>query len=90
MRTLARSSIGSALFAVGLATAVGAQDHSNGGAAGGADHATMAGEASGTHGDAHGAQGSPATEAHRAANLAMHATMDIEVSDDADIDFPRE
>lgn len=33
--------------------------------------------------------GSPATEAYRAANLAMHSAMDIEFSDDADIDFAR-
>lgn len=44
--------------------------------------------------DAHGAaaaamSGSPATEAYRAANLAMHAAMDIEFSDNADIDFAR-
>jgi uncharacterized protein (DUF305 family) len=44
--------------------------------------------------DAHGAAapampGSPATEAYRAANQAMHAAMDIEFSDNADIDFAR-
>ena len=33
--------------------------------------------------------GSPATEAYRAANLAMHEAMDIEFSGDADIDFAR-
>jgi hypothetical protein len=33
--------------------------------------------------------GSPATEAYRAANIAMHEAMDIEFSDDADIDFAR-
>jgi uncharacterized protein (DUF305 family) len=33
--------------------------------------------------------GSPATAAYRAANLAMHEAMDIEFSDDADIDFAR-
>jgi hypothetical protein len=33
--------------------------------------------------------GSPATEAYRAANTAMHEAMDIEFSDDADIDFAR-
>ncbi len=31
----------------------------------------------------------PATEAYRAANLAMHAAMDIEFSDNADLDFAR-
>ncbi|MBM9593414.1 DUF305 domain-containing protein [Rhodobacteraceae bacterium MCCB 386] len=43
------------------------------------------------HGAADGAQpaGSPATQAYRAANLAMHAAMDIEFSDNADIDFAR-
>jgi uncharacterized protein (DUF305 family) len=40
-----------------------------------------------TEGDA--PAGSPATEAYQAANLAMHAAMDIEFSDDADIDFAR-
>ena len=35
------------------------------------------------------AAGSPATEAYRAANLAMHDAMDIEFSDNADIDFAR-
>jgi uncharacterized protein (DUF305 family) len=35
------------------------------------------------------AAGSPATEAYRAANLAMHEAMDIEFSDNADIDFAR-
>ncbi len=33
--------------------------------------------------------GAAATEAYRAANLDMHAAMDIEFSDDADIDFAR-
>jgi hypothetical protein len=33
--------------------------------------------------------GSPATEAYRAANTAMHEAMNIEFSDDADIDFAR-
>lgn len=33
--------------------------------------------------------GSPATEAYRAANLAMHEAMDIEFTDNADIDFAR-
>ena len=35
------------------------------------------------------AAGSPATDAYRAANLAMHEAMDIEFSDNADIDFAR-
>ena len=35
------------------------------------------------------ATASPATDAYRAANLAMHAAMDIEFSDNADIDFAR-
>jgi hypothetical protein len=39
--------------------------------------------------DGEQAAGSPATEAYRAANLAMHEAMDIEFSDDADIDFAR-
>ena len=37
--------------------------------------------------DGEQAAGSPATEAYRAANTAMHEAMDIEFSDDADIDF---
>jgi uncharacterized protein (DUF305 family) len=43
--------------------------------------------------DAHHADaapsGSPATEAYRAANVAMHAAMDIDFTDNADIDFAR-
>lgn len=35
------------------------------------------------------AAGSAATDAYRAANLAMHEAMDIEFSDNADIDFAR-
>jgi hypothetical protein len=35
------------------------------------------------------APGSPATEAYRAANRAMHEAMDIEFSDDPDLDFAR-
>ena len=35
------------------------------------------------------ATGSPATEAYRAANLAMHEAMDIEFTDNADLDFAR-
>ena len=35
------------------------------------------------------ATGSPATEAYRAANLAMHEAMNIEFSDSADVDFAR-
>jgi uncharacterized protein (DUF305 family) len=41
------------------------------------------------HADADAPAGSPATEAYRAANIAMHEAMDIEFSDDADIDFAR-
>ena len=44
----------------------------------------------GTHpADGEQAARSPATEAYQAANLAMHAAMDIEFSDNADIDFAR-
>jgi hypothetical protein len=50
------------------------------GAAHGTDHAASA---------APGAPGSLATQAYRAANLAMHSAMDIEFSDNADIDFAR-
>lgn len=44
--------------------------------------------------DAHGAEtsadpGSPATDAYRAANLAMHEAMDFEFTGDADVDFAR-
>nr|WP_212590701.1 DUF305 domain-containing protein [Wenxinia saemankumensis] len=49
---------------------------------------------SGGHGghmatDAPRPAGSPSTEAYRAANMAMHSAMDIEFTDDADIDFAR-
>lgn len=49
---------------------------------------------SGADADVQGAEtpdatGSPATKAYRAANLAMHAAMDFEFSDDADLDFAR-
>ena len=50
------------------------------GAAHGTEHAASA---------APGAPGSLATQAYRAANLAMHSAMDIEFSDNADIDFAR-
>lgn len=50
------------------------------GAAHGTDHAASAPP---------GAPGSLATQAYRAANLAMHSAMDIEFSDNADIDFAR-
>nr|WP_040753967.1 DUF305 domain-containing protein [Wenxinia marina] len=39
--------------------------------------------------DAAPLEGAPSTEAYRAANMAMHSAMDIEFSDDADIDFAR-
>lgn len=63
----------------------------------GMDHGGMMGgnqaPSEGGH-DAHSAEastttGSPATEAYRAANLAMHEAMNIEFSDNADIDFAR-
>jgi uncharacterized protein (DUF305 family) len=40
------------------------------------------------HGD-DAASGSPSTRAFRAANAAMHAAMEIDFTDDADIDFAR-
>ena len=52
----------------------------NSGAAHGTDHAASA---------APGAPRSLATQAYRTANLAMHSAMDIEFSDNADIDFAR-
>ena len=39
--------------------------------------------------DGHRPSASPATEAYRAANLAMHEAMNIEFTDNADIDFAR-
>jgi uncharacterized protein (DUF305 family) len=44
-----------------------------------------------THAHGHGAAtgGSAATEAYIAANTAMHDAMDIDFTDDADIDFAR-
>lgn len=55
-----------------------------------ADTAAPSSEHDAHHGDEMSASSaSPATEAYRAANLAMHAAMDIEFSDDADIDFAR-
>jgi Domain of unknown function (DUF305) len=56
---------------------------------------TPAGAAASADHDAHHpagdeqAVGSPATEAYRAANAAMHEAMNIEFSDDADSDFAR-
>jgi hypothetical protein len=61
---------------------------------GGAPDAPADAAAGGDH-DAHHAAdgpapaGSPATEAYRAANIAMHEAMDIDFTDDADIDFAR-
>ncbi len=92
-----------ALTIVGLAGAGVAQDHAHEDAAEGALHQMAEGEgtmeghgvdAGGMHAGDHAAaaaavSGSPATEAYRAANLAMHSAMDIEFSDDADIDFAR-
>ena len=59
----------------------------------GADHGQMDhGQAGGGH-EAHDAPGaaalpeSPATEAYRAANMAMHEAMNIEFTGNADIDF---
>src|SRR5690625_2539264 len=63
----------------------------------GMDHGGMMGgnqaPSEGAH-DAHSAEtpsatGSPAMEAYRAANLAMHEAMEIEFSDNADIDLAR-
>jgi len=58
------------------------------------EHGSMATAGSDAdHGIDHGSRSevasSPATEVYRAANLAMHSAMDIEFSDDADIDFAR-
>ena len=64
------------------------------GMAQGTEHGSMAaGTSASEHGMDHGSHGdvagSPATDASRAANLAMHSAMDIEFSDDADLDFAR-
>lgn len=90
MNTAIRHGVGAALsmlLAVGGATVGAAQDHAHENAAG--EHAPMEGEASAMHGAANAEPGSPATQAYRAANLAMHQAMDLEFSDNADIDFAR-
>ena len=91
------------LGAATLAGSAVAQDTAhgaNGGTTHGMDHGEMMMEDM-SHGgvaapdpaqghDSHDeAAGSPATEAYRAANLAMHEAMDIEFTDNADIDFAR-
>ena len=56
----------------------------------GMDHGQMTGEGRGTENTGSGAAAipdSPATEAYRAANMAMHSGMDIEFTGDPDIDF---
>ncbi|WP_375263457.1 DUF305 domain-containing protein [Palleronia sp.] len=88
---------------MGAATLAGsavAQDTAHGGNTHGMDHGQMMMEDM-SHGgatppdqaqghDSHDeAAGSPATKAFRAANLAMHEAMDIEFTDNADIDFAR-
>ena len=107
----ARTATLSALMALGLASAGGAQEPAPEGAAEGAGHEMMEGMSSTTGGESsmerHGAEsgtahgtghavsapsdaaGSLATQAYRAANIAMHSAMDIEFSDNADIDFAR-
>ncbi len=85
---------------IGTLASVGlAQDHDRGHASHGGEHRAVEGgsTAQGHSGDAmHAADpaasslpGSPATEAYRAANMAMHSAMEIEFSGDADIDFAR-
>ncbi|MGR3496619.1 CopM family metallochaperone [Citreimonas sp.] len=52
-------------------------------------HESMpAGDGHQAHGPSMGA-GSPAAEAYRAANLAMHEAMDFALTGDADVDFAR-
>ena len=89
----------STLVAGTLASVGVAQEHGGDHAAQSGEHRAAEGESTteGHAGDAmHGADtaaadgaGSPATEAYRAANMAMHSAMDIEFSGDADIDFAR-
>ena len=59
----------------------------------GMNHGAAAPDQAQTHDrhDAHGieAAGSPATDAYRAANLAMHEAMDLKFTGNADIDFAR-
>lgn len=88
-----------------LAESVAAQDQgetANGSTTHGMDHGQMmqgmnhggaAPDQAQTHDrhDGHGAEaaGSPATDAYRAANLAMHEAMDLKFTGNADIDFAR-
>lgn len=94
-----------ALFAAGIAVAQdsdhGGHDMMQGmnhdqmmqGMDSGGMHGSDQAQTQGSH-DGHGADtanesGSPATDAYRASNLAMHEAMDIEFTGDADIDFAR-
>ena len=82
---------------VGLVTLLGATTLAGGTVAQDDGHGTEGGEMQGMdHGEmmqgmSHGTEttGSPATEAYRAANLAMHDAMNIEFTDNADVDFAR-
>lgn len=97
--TLAATCLAAILGAAALGGGATAQEKGQGaeGAMEGMDHGEMMdGEPaqSGADADVQGAEapaatGSPATKAYRAANLAMHAAMDFEFSDDADLDFAR-
>lgn len=90
--TAGATSVVALLVAVGLAASVMAQEQggAEGGAMPGMDHGQMEGMDQGAMGagDTSGA-GSPATQAYRAANVAMHEAMNFEYSDNADIDFAR-
>ncbi|WP_299843125.1 DUF305 domain-containing protein [uncultured Jannaschia sp.] len=97
---LTAASLAALIGAVGLTRNVAAQDQSHGSQGDvmqGMEHGSATGPEQAESGAGHNGHGttapampgSPATEAYRAANLAMHAAMDIEFSDNADIDFAR-
>ena len=72
--------LGAGAVGIGLASSHGHMDHGNGDAHG---HDAHAG-----HGATSAPEGAtPATLAYIAANDAMHAAMDIEFTNDADVDF---
>ena len=98
--TVAATGLAALLGAFGFAGSVVAQDQGRGAGGGmmqGMDHDGMMGgdqEQSEGGRDAHSTEapatpGSPATEAYRASNLAMHEAMNIDFTGNADIDFAR-
>jgi uncharacterized protein (DUF305 family) len=80
-------------LAVPAALFAGAAGHDHGGTnqapADAVPHEMPDSAGHGAHRGHDDAAGAPATEAYRAANLSMHEAMDIEFTDDPDIDFAR-